>query len=337
MKKKIIVTLGPSTFQTKILKKIKKLNIVDLYRINLSHTSLSQLKKLLKKLKKINIEPICIDTEGAQIRTTKINKKIFLKKKLIINMISENKICNKKDIFLYPDFSFENIDIGTIVKVGFEDLVLKVIGIQKKKIVARVIEPGYLESNKGVHFLSKINLPAITKKDYEAIKIAKQFNIKHFALSFANSKKSVDTFKKIVGNNKFIISKIETEEGYKNRVSILKSSSAGLIDRGDLSRYVDISKIPIAQKEILISAKKLNKKIYIATNLVETMVNKLSATRAESNDIFNSLEDGASGLVLAAETAIGKYPIKCLDFLNKCIQSFQKYKKTKSINKLIFN
>ena len=337
MKKKIIITLGPSSLKNNVLKEINKLKIVDLFRINLSHTSISQLKMLLKKLNTLNIRPLCIDTEGAQIRTSKVKKKIFIKKKKLINIFIGSNLSNEKNIFLYPYFSFKNIKKNTLIKIGFEDLVLKVIGKTVRNLKCIVLNSGYLESNKGVHILGKLDLPAITNKDYEALKISKKYNIKYFALSFANSKDSVKKFRKIIGKNKFIISKIETKNGYKNRAEILKNSDAGLIDRGDLSRYVDISKVPIAQKEILITAKKINKKIYIATNLLETMVDKVTATRAESNDIFNSLNDGANGLVLAAETAIGKYPIKCLKFLHNCIKSFEKYKKGKFNDKFIFD
>lgn len=337
MKKKIIITLGPSTLKNNILRKINRLKIVDLFRINLSHTSISQLKRLIKKLNSLKIGPLCIDTEGAQIRTSKVKKKIFIKKNRLINIFIGNNLSNKKNIFLYPYFSFRHIKKNTLIKIGFEDLVLKVIGKTFQSLKCVVLNSGYLDSNKGVHINGKIDLPAITNKDYKALKIAKKYNIRYFALSFANSKESVREFRKIVGRNKFIISKIETKNGYKNRAEILKNSDAGLIDRGDLSRYVDISKVPIAQKEILITAKKMSKKIYIATNLLETMVDKVTATRAESNDIFNSLNDGANGLVLAAETAIGKYPIKCLEFLQNCIKSFEKYKKTKFNDNIIFD
>ena len=97
-----------------------------------------------------------------------------------------------------------------------------------------------------------------------------------------------------------------------------------LIDRGDLSRYIPIQKIPIAQKIIINEAKKLKKNVYVATNLLETMINSNNPTRAESNDIYSSLSSGCSGLVLAAETAIGKYPVECMNFLKNCIHTYLK-------------
>ena len=117
----------------------------------------------------------------------------------------------------------------------------------------------------------------------------------------------------------FIISKVETLNALKNFSKISKASNATLLDRGDLSRYIAVEKIPIIQLNLLKQTKKINKPMYVATNLLESMVNKPSPTRAESNDIFFTLFSGAKGLVLAAETAIGKYPLACASFIKKCL------------------
>jgi len=330
-KAKIIITLGPSTLSNNNLNKLKNLNI-SLFRINLSHTSLNQLKKYLKKIKKHNLSPICIDTEGAQIRTFDVNKR-FLK----INeevFLGNNLKKNTKNINLYPDFKFKNIRINSHVSIGFEGLKIQIKQVNEKFLKGRVIEAGIIESNKGVHFQNTIKLNALTKKDIECIKFAKKNNVKIFALSFANNKESVDEIKKYVSKKDTIISKIESKNGFIKRKEIIKNSNMILIDRGDLSRYIEISKIPIAQKIIAKDCKKLKKSLYIATNLLETMIDKKLPTRAETNDIFNSLLDGANGLVLAAETAIGKNPFESIKFLNTCINSFQNFKKKKKLNYL---
>ena len=151
-----------------------------------------------------------------------------------------------------------------------------------------------------------------------------------FALSFANSSNDILILRSKLDKKDLIISKIETKKGFFNRKKIASVSNAILIDRGDLSRYIEISKIPLAQRIIIKDAKKLNKEVYVATNLLETMIMSNDPTRAESNDIYNSLYDGAKGLVLAAETAIGKNPVLTIKFLKECIDAFNKYKKTKS-------
>ena len=122
------------------------------------------------------------------------------------------------------------------------------------------------------------------------------------------------------------IFKLETKSALSDIKNILKSGQNFLIDRGDLSKDISIEYIPVAQREIISLGRKLNKNIYVATNFLETMISNISPTRGEVNDIYNTLEIGAKGLVLAAETAIGKYPEQCVNVLQKIIKVYLKNK-----------
>jgi len=328
MERKIIITLGPSTFNMGTLNDIKKQKI-NLYRINLSHTKEDDLPKLLTKLKNKRISPICIDTEGAQIRTYNIIKQYLNKGSTVYinNLIKKKK---KNLINLYPKINLSQITKGTEILIGFDNLKIKILSNKKNVLKAKVIQSGLLENNKGVHIINKkIFLNPLTNKDIKAIKIAKKFKVRNFALSFANDLSSIKEIKKYISKGDTLISKIETKKGFQNRREIINNSDIILIDRGDLSRYVPIEKIPLAQKIISNDCKKNNKELYIATNLLETMIKDSNPTRAESNDIFNSLNDGATGLVLAAETAIGQHPVDCIKFLKKCIKAFKQSKNKK--------
>ena len=148
-------------------------------------------------------------------------------------------------------------------------------------------------------------------------------------ISFVNNSKDIEMVKKLTGKNSFIISKIETKNAIINLKKIANISNALLIDRGDLSRYIPIEKIPVAQEMVIKNSIKLKIPTYIATNLLETMIKESLPTRAESHDIFSSLNQGCAGLVLAAETAIGSSPIECVKFLKRCIKNFLLIKKTK--------
>ncbi len=330
MKIKIICTLGPSSFKKNILRKFKILG-VDQYRINMSHTNLNVLKKNIQLLKKLGIKNICLDTEGAQIRT-KCKNKIFLKKGKIIKI--SNKINSK--LYFYPEINFSKLKVNTTIKIGFENLTLKILKVIKSNIIlTEVISSGLLETNKGVHFSKHINLPYLTEKDKQAILIAKKNNINYFALSFTNHPDDVTKFRKLIGKKSFLISKIETKKAILNLKSIIKKSDAVLIDRGDLSRYVKYENIPLAQEFIIKEGIKSKKEVYVATNLLESMIKNYSPTRAESHDIYVTLNQGANGLVLAAETAIGKNPIEVVRYIKNSIKSFKNQKKFK-VNKLNF-
>lgn len=318
---KILCTLGPSTFNKNFLNFAK--GKISLLRLNLSHIKINQLEKIIKYLKKNSKIPLCIDTEGAQIRT-KVKKRIKYKVGKIIKLYSNSK----GNFNLYPNYIFKKLRKGDKLHIGFDDLEVKVVKIKDKYLLLKTTSKGLLENNKGVHLHNrKIKLNYLTIKDHEAIKIAKKYNIKNFALSFTNSKEDIKKFNLILKKENKIY-KIETKKAIKNIYSIIKEGKIFLIDRGDLSKETSIEKIPTIQRRIFkISKKFKNKKIYIATNLLESMILNKYPTRGEANDIYNSLEMGASGLVLAAETAIGKFPKEAIKFLKKMIKSYQNEKK----------
>ena len=323
MKKKIICTIGPSSSTKKVLFGLKK-NGVDIFRINLSHTSLKELPGKINFLKKNKIKNICIDTEGAQVRTTKVKKGIFFKKNKKIKIYIKDKICTKNNIFIYPYFNLMSVKIRSKIFIGFDNLEIEVVQKNYKKnfLIGKVTNEGLLESNKSVHFSCGIKLPPLTAKDIHAIKFSVKRGVKIFAMSFVNEFKDLIEIRKLIGKSSYLISKIETSSAIKNLKTIIKKSNALLIDRGDLSRYVRIEKIPLAQRYICKIAISKKIPVYIATNLLESMVKNTQPTRAESNDIFTSLENGAAGLVLAAESAIGRYPVLSAKFLRDCIKVF---------------
>jgi pyruvate kinase len=332
---KIICTLGPSSFKKSILKELKYLQ-VNIFRINMSHTSIEDLEHKIIFLKNNNIKNICIDTEGAQLRTTKTTKRIYLDKNKIIKISNEPIGSNNKIINIYPKVNLNYFKTGMKLDIGFEGLSLKVLKKDSSKnfLISKVISDGYLESNKGVHAFGEIKLNSLTEKDLKAIKIAQKYNIKFYAMSFVNKGSDVERLRKLIRKKDVIISKIETKNSLKNLSIISSKSNALLIDRGDLSRYISIDKIPIIQEAIAQVANKMKKPLYVATNLLETMIKETSPTRAESNDIYSTLKQGAQGLVLAAETAIGNNPVGCVKFLKKCLYNFNK-EKIKQIKKIV--
>ena len=315
-KKEIICTLGPKSLNKSFLKFSNKK--ISLLRLNMSHLTLDKLKKSINIIRKSSSVPICIDTEGAQIRT-KVKKEYFLKINRKLKIFKD-----LGDFKLYPIEIFKKIKIGDVLDVGFTGLEIKIIKKNNKFMTAQVKKPGYLETNKGVHLKNrKIKINYITQKDLQAITIAKKYNIKHFALSFTNSVQDVKKFNKLLKKETKIF-KLETNSALKNIKNILKSGKNFLIDRGDLSKDISIELIPVAQRKITSLGKKLNKNVYVATNFLETMISNISPTRGEVNDIYNTLELGAKGLVLAAETAIGRYPIECVLTLKRIIKIFFK-------------
>lgn len=313
----IFCTLGPKSLNKKFLSFAQR-NKVTLVRLNLSHLNIKELKKNILFIKKNSKLKICIDTEGAQIRTKLKSKSIEIKKNKKFYLSKE-----KGKFTLYPENVFDQIKKGDILDIGFSNLKAKVFSKSGNNIVLKSISSGLLENNKGVHVTNRnIKIKFLTDKDLTAIELSKKYKIRNFCLSFTNSVDDIRNFKKIVGNSRAIF-KLETKRAIKNLHSILKEANDFLIDRGDLSKEVGIENIPIIQRQILKYLKKFKgKKIAIATNFLESMIVNPYPTRAEINDIYNACEMGATGLVLAAETAIGKYPEESLSLLKKIINVY---------------
>lgn len=319
MKKKIkiICTLGPSSLNSSFLEYASK--NIDLLRLNMSHIEISDLKKKINLIKKKTSCPICIDTEGAQIRSKFNNRKFFRKNSYIFIGKYNNNSLN-----LYPEYVEGRLKLNDILNIGFENLKVKIIKKNNKFLLAKVINDGYLDNNKGIHLENrKVNLNCLTQKDLDAIKIAKLNNINNFALSFTNTLTDVRYFNDITNNKKKNIFKIETKQSIDDFEKIIKEGNNFLIDRGDLSKDISIYKIPEMQRKLInIKKKYKNKKIFVATNLLESMTENSYPTRAEANDVYSCIEMGADGLVLAAETAIGKNPIECVKFIKEMINQF---------------
>ncbi len=320
MKKKIkiICTLGPSSLNSKFLEYSRK--NVDLLRLNMSHLGISELNKNILYIKKKTNCPICIDTEGAQIRS-KFTKRKFLKKNSFIYICKDKN----KNLGLYPEYIQDKLKLNDTLNIGFEGLKVRITKKKGEFLLAKVINHGYLESNKGIHLENRsIKLKCLTEKDIEAIKIGKLNNINNFALSFTNSLNDVKYFNQLTSNNSNNIFKIETKQSINEFKEIINEGNNFLIDRGDLSKDISVYKIPETQRKLInIKNQYKNKKIFIATNLLESMILNEYPTRAEANDIYSCIEMGADGLVLAAETAVGKNPIECIKFIKEMIDQFK--------------
>jgi len=325
-KTKIIVTLGPASDTEQDLKKLKDKG-VDFVRVNMSHSSLAYMEKLVELSQKVGI-PFIIDTEGSQVRTGDLNQSVIqFKENDQIRIYSKEIIGNSKRLNLKPGYVIEQLETGDLIHIDFDTLILRVMDvttISKGYIVAKAISGGYCGKNKAVVIdpilKKKYHLPPLSPKDYQSIELGLKAGIQHIAVSFVRSVDSIIAAKTATQNKMRIISKVECMDALENIDEIIAASDFLLIDRGDLSKEIPVEKIPFTQKLIIDKARQAGKGVFVATNLLETMIEKKNPTRAEVQDVINTLADGAMGLTLAAETAIGKHPMECVNMLNKLIQ-----------------
>ena len=319
----ILCTLGPASFDRRTIQRLE-MSGASLFRINLSHTKLADLPRLITTIREATQIPICLDTEGAQIRTGEfVDGSINLRDNTIVRVHFRRVPGDDKNFNLYPMNIARQLEVGDFVSIDFNLVLVQVVGKGEDYISMRVLQGGLVGQNKAVTVERDIPMPPLTDKDIGCLELGLEMGLTHFALSFAGSGEDVEEIRRIVGEDAFLISKIESRSGLQNLEEIAARSNALLIDRGDLSRQVPIEWLPRTQKSIIQRSQEVGCRVYVATNLLESMVMMPSPTRAEVNDIYNTLADGADGLVLAAETAIGKYPIQCASMVSKIIRGFQ--------------
>ena len=320
----LLCTLGPASMNERTIQRLTDLG-VTLFRINLSHTDAADLAAVIATVQSFTDVPICLDTEGAQIRTAALADDMQdLRENDFIRAVGADHPARNREITFHPDHIVGALEVGDILSIDFNAALVQVVEADATGCLLRVLTGGRIGKNKAVTLQRPITMAPLTEKDRAAIAVGRKAGIRHFALSFANTPADVDEIRRLSGEDSVIISKIECINGYNNLREIAALSDAVLIDRGDLSREIPIEQIPSIQKRITATAKACGVKVYVATNLLETMVEAPVPTRAEVNDIFNTLADGADGLVLAAETAIGVNPVACANMVVRLVREFRR-------------
>lgn len=319
----LLCTLGPASLDDRVIHCLERAG-TSLFRLNLSHTKIEDLERIIVFVQERTPIPICLDTEGAQVRTGRLpDGKITARENRFLTVLARPVAGDQSSISFYPPNIVSSLQIGDFISIDFNAVFAQVVEKTDEEAMLRILNGGEIGQNKAVTVQRALEMPALTEKDRAAIAIGRKLGIRHFALSFANRPADVDAIRREAGEGAFIISKIECLNGLATLAAIASSSEAVLIDRGDLSREVPIEQIPAIQKAIIRKAHENGAKAYVATNLLESMTAEPAPTRAEVNDIYNTLADGADGLVLAAETAIGKYPESCARMVIKVVRQFR--------------
>jgi pyruvate kinase len=331
---KILSTLGPGSLNKEIVQTLAKKG-VNLFRINLSHTALDDVESLISKIQSWTDVPVCLDSEGAQVRNGFMESgSVVFQTGDLVTIHPEAILGDRQNISFTPGSVFSQLNEGDEIRVDFDSAAFRLTGKENDQLIATVLQGGQVGSNKGAVVSRPLQLDPITPKDKAAFEIGLSMGIKNFALSFTHCAEDVRRVREIIGKNT-LISKIESIQGVLNLKEILPLVDQILIDRGDLSREVPIEKIPFIQRSIISYARMYETPVYVATNLLESMINHGSPTRAEANDVASTLLMGASGLVLAAETAIGQYPVESVEIITAIIKQFEQWSPDTSFQDLI--
>lgn len=329
-KTKIVATLGPASSSRPMLKKLLNAG-VDVFRINFSHASYEETSITIQNIRELSAElkihaSILADLQGPKIRLGNIKEGVSVKKGDVINITTKTlkEGDNKLVSINYLDFP-KDVNPNESILINDGKMILKVLKSNKTDlVVAKVIQGGLLESKKGVNLPNtKISLPALTKKDKEDALFAIKHQLDWIALSFVRSKKDISILQKLIKINSDykipIIAKIEKPEAISNMDEIIKKSDGIMVARGDLGLEIPAEEVPLNQKLLVSKAKKARKPIIIATQMMESMIDSLTPSRAEVNDVANSIMDGADAVMLSGETSVGNFPVEVVKTMERII------------------
>ena len=332
-KAKIIATLGPAIYSNTKLKKLIDLG-VDAFRINFSHNTngISKIVSRIRKIEKNTKKKISLiaDLQGVKLRVGKIkneNQKIKFNQKFIF----DNKVeigNNKRITFPYPKI-LRKLKKGNKILIDdgkFTFIVTNKIG--SSVVTVCKSQNCYMKSNKSVHIQNvDIAFNKLTIKDKQDIKSAIKLGCNWIALSYIQNEKLIFEARKLIKKDMGIISKIENKHALKNIVNIIKASDSIMIARGDLAIDIGHSEVPKVQLSLIKKCSQYSKSVIVATQMLESMIENSTATRAEINDIATAIFQGADTVMLSAEAAIGKFPSQAVSTMSKTIISTEKYKK----------
>lgn len=333
-KTNIICTIGPASASYQTLKEMAKAGM-NIARLNFSHgdhqTHLSYLQ-FIRKLNKeagFNIK-ILQDLEGFRIRVGKINKPIQLNSGKFIKL-TPTKLAKRQLKAIPLDYdNLGQIPIGADIFLDDGNIQLRVTETNAKQLIAQVINPGIVYSNKGVNIPSlQLKSNIITSKDKRDIEFAVKNKVDLIAQSFVRNALDIKNLHNILHEKQFscpIIAKIENRAGIENIKQILPLADGVMIARGDMGVLLPIYEVPVRQKQILQACKQSNKFSIVATQMLESMKENLKPTRAEVSDVANAVWDGADYVMLSAETAVGKYPVETVQLMQQIIEYSDAYR-----------
>ncbi len=333
-KTKIVATLGPATSNKEILRAMLNEG-VNVFRINFSHANYDDVKDRIKMIRELNKElgynaAILGDLQGPKLRVGVMQEEVVVNEgDEIIFATGEKFEGTKQRVYMTYDRFPQDAKPGEKILLDDGKLIFEVVSTDKKsEVKAKVIQGGPLMSKKGVNLPNtNISQPALTEKDIEDAIFAIEQKVDWMALSFVRHAEDLIQLQELIkkhSDHKIpIIAKIEKPEAVENIDKIIAYCDGLMVARGDLGVEIPAEEVPLIQKQLVLRAKRARIPVIIATQMMETMINSLTPTRAEVNDVANSVMDGADAVMLSGETSVGSYPVQVIIQMANIIKSVE--------------
>ena len=330
---KIVATLGPASAKPEVLYSMFNAGL-DVCRLNFSHGSQADHQAVLNTIKDLNKKydynvGILADLQGPKIR-------IGLVKEGGINLINGKTtvittnecIGNEERIYItYQNFP-QDVQAGEIILLDDGKLQMKVLSTNlKDEVVCEIVHGGILTSRKGVNLPNtKVSIPSLTPEDRENLEFVLENDVEWIGLSFVRKAEDIIELKKIIAERcktARVIAKIEKPEAIANIDEIIAVTDGIMVARGDLGVECPMEEVPLLQKMIVAKCRAASKPVIVATQMLESMITTPRPTRAEVNDVANSVLDGADAVMLSGETSVGEFPLIVIETMQKIIQNIE--------------
>jgi pyruvate kinase len=334
-KTKIVATLGPASSDKETLRQMF-LSGLNVCRLNFSHGSHEDHAAVVKTIRELNDETglnvaILADLQGPKIRTNEMeNNGVELVNGSIVTIGIEKVVGTAQRFSINYEKLPQDVQAGERILLDDGKLALEVVATDgKKEFTAKVIHGGILSSKKGVNFPNtRISMPSLTPKDLEDLDFALAQDVDWIGLSFVRSARDIIELKQIIATKNAkakVIAKIEKPEAIDDIDEIIRESDGLMVARGDLGVEVPFQKVPLIQKMLIKKCITHAKPIIVATQMMETMINNITPTRAEVNDVANAVLDGADAVMLSGETSVGKFPIEVIKTIANIVTEMEQF------------
>jgi len=331
---KIVATLGPASGTKEVLHDMIKAG-VNVFRINFSHADYADVQEKIDIIRELNKEfgyttSILGDLQGPKLRVGIMAEDVIVNPGDTITFSTKEEFKgDAKRVYMnYKQFP-NDVKAGETILLDDGKLIFEVVETnQVDEVVAKVIQGGPLKSKKGVNLpMTKVSLPALTEKDINDAIFAIKAQVDWLALSFVRTPEDLMDLQDIVKQHSEhkipIVAKIEKPEAVKNIDRLVAYCDGLMVARGDLGVEIPAQEVPLIQKQLVQVAKNARIPVIIATQMMETMISSLTPTRAEVNDVANSVMDGADAVMLSGETSVGSYPVQVIEKMTQIIQSVE--------------
>ena len=325
-KTKIICTIGPATQSLSMLQQMYDAGM-NVVRLNMTHADHRAAARVIRAVRILNQRvpypvALLLDTQGPEIRTGDLSKDLPLSKGDVVNVAVRGDTDVEQSSFHinYADL-IDTVEVGARITVDNGLINLKVLDKQTRTMTCEVLDGGVLGSKRHVNLPGiRVNLPAITEKDVTDIRFGLEQRVDFIALSFVREARDVSQLRQLLGRQATrvkVIAKVEDQEGVRNIDEIVDAADGVMVARGDLGVEIDIADLPNAQRQIVRLCARRGRRVVVATHLLESMISNPIPTRAEVTDVANSVYEGADAIMLSGETSVGKYPVRCVEYLDR--------------------